>query len=302
MNTLVKSRFVALAMALASISPALCIVGCDDGDGIDFGSRELPAIGSKTLTFYGRVNQWCWADGATPERTAEILHSEIRALSAAGWDGYQIEMWGWVRYANLEPEEGIARIRAVFPQLVQWCRDEGLWLFISGVNDNQHLGKYGSTARHLSQDDAQVEECLSLIVAAGPENIIVQPVGETQTSDGDYVEHRWANELEPLGFYLVNNNGSRPSSKLEWSDAYCVHVWSVNSAKDVEAEAWVNNDTRGAIVDLSADGTMDGPCNAAGVARYISDARSVARPAVMVYAFGFSGADGLDMDAIGALE
>lgn len=298
---LFRSRIAAAVMAVIAITPALWIVGCDNGGGSS-GNSSIPEIGSKTLAFYGRVNQWAWADGATVERAAEILHSEIRALAAAGWDGYQIEMWGWVRYANLEPEEGIARIRVVFPQLVQWCREEGIWLFISGVNDNQHLGKYGSTARHLSEDDAQVEECLSLIVAAGPENLIVQPVGETQTSDGDYVEQRWANELEPRGFYLVNNNGSRPSSKLEWSDAYCVHPWSVSDAAEVEKDAWVNNDTGLAIIDMSVDGTMDGRCNPNDVRDYVAAARDMGRPAIMIYAYGYTGETGIDLEAIGAIE
>lgn len=289
-------------MALAAISPALCIVGCDDGDGLDYGARELPAIGSKTLTFYGRVNQWPWADGATTERAAEILHSEIRALAAAGWDGYQIEMWGWVCYARLSRQDGIERIRYVFPQLVQWCREENLYLFISGVNDNQHLAKYGSIGRTLSEDAAQVEACLQMIVAAGPANLVVQPVGETQTDDGAAVERRWAKMLEPKGYYLVNNNGSRPRQRKSWSDAYCVHPWSVSSAKDVESEAWVNNDTHGAIVDMSIDGTMTGPCNPNDVRDYVAAAREINRPAALIYAFGYSGADGLDMDAIGAIE
>ena len=296
-----RSRFAAAFMAVAAIVPGLLILGCD-GDGLDFGSRELPAIGSKTLTIYGRVNQFAWADGATVERAAEILHSEIRALAAAGWDGYQIELWGWVRYADITPEEGMDRIRVVFPLLVNWCREEGLWLFISGVNDNQHLGKYGSTARWLSQDAAQVEECLQLIVAAGPANLIVQPVGETQTSDGANIEDRWSSALDPLGFYLVNNDGSRPSSTQSWSDAYCVHVWSVDEAKTVEPAAWVNNDTHLGIVDMSADGTDSGPCDPDEVAGYVSDARAAGRPAAMVYAFGYSGAAGLDVAAIGAIE
>ena len=296
----IRSRIAAAAMAVVAIAPGLIILGCG-GDGLDFGNRELPAIGSKTLAIYGRVNQWAWADGATVERAAEILHSEIRALAAAGWDGYQIEMWGWVRYANLTPEEGMERIRVVFPLLVQWCRENGIWLFISGVNDNQHLGKYGSTARWLSEDASQVDECLDLIVESGTNNIIVQPVGETQTSDGAEIEDGWPKVLGPLGYYLVNNNGSRPSDTKSWSDAYCVHVWTVKDAAEVEKDAWVNNDTHWGIVDLSADGTTEGPCDPEEVAAYVTTAREKGRPAIMVYAFGYSGADGLDLAAIGAL-
>lgn len=286
-------------LAFQLLLMSMLAAGCGGGSG---DVRELPDLGSKTLTFYGRVNEFAWADGAPVEEAAKLLHSEIKAMAASGWDGYQIELWGWVNHVGATPEEGIERIRAIYPKLVQWCREEGMWLFVCGANDNQHLGKYGSEARRLSQDGDQIAECLKIVAECGSDNVIVQPVGETQTPEGRHVEIEWANDLGSLGFYLVNNNGSRPHGKKTWSDAYCVHVWSMEDAEDFDPEAWVNNDTHSAIIEMSADGTDHGPCNPEAVSEYVSAARSDNRAAVMVYAFGFSGTDGLDLATIGAIE
>lgn len=263
--------------------------------------RTLPAIGSKTLTFYGRVNEFAYMDGAPVDVVLETLKDELEACASDGVDGYQIELWGWVRYSGLTPEQGMERIRVVWPELVKWCRALDLWLFVSGANDNQHLGKYGSVARTLEQDWKHIEECLALVAASGPDNVIVQPVCETQTDDGARMEKRWAEVLSPLGFYFIDNHGSRPKKPQSWSQGIVVHPWNAEGAANADPSAWVNNDTGIFIQQLAADATMTGPFAADRIARYVGDALLVGRPAVMVYSWGYSAVAGIDRETIKAI-
>ena len=201
----------------------------------------------------------------------------------------------------MTPEQGMERTRVMLPFLVETCRQLDLWCFVSGANNNQHLGKYGGTPRTLTQDWRYIGEVLNILVALGPENVIVQPVCETQTDDGVLMEEWWEGVLNPLGFYLVDNHGSRPVRAQSWSKGFVYHPWNIDDAAKAPAGAWINNDTGVFISQLAKDLTMTGPSNPPLVSRYVSDAVGAGHPAVMVYAWGYSAVNGIDVDTIKAI-
>ena len=284
------SHTIRLAM-IAALTVSLS--GCIGSD-----SDPQPApIGSKTLTFYGRPNEWAYCDGADVETVLNTMRQEARAMKRAGWDGGQIELWGWVRYSRMSQAEAMERIRIVYPAMIEEYRRLGLWLYVSGANDNQGLGKWGDPGRSLSADWKYLEECLALIVEHGPENVIAQPVCETKTGTGRKLELLWAETLKPLGIYMVDNHNSRPTKPQPWADSSNYHPWGLNIG-GIDPSMWVNNDTMLAIRAMT-DGDEYGPSNPATLAAYIAQGRSVGFPAVMVYAWGHPD---LDLPAIEALN
>jgi hypothetical protein len=196
--------------------------------------------------------------------------------------------------------EAMQRIRDVLPEMVRTYRALGLWLYVSGANDNQGLGKWGDKGRPLSADWQYLEECLAMLVELGPEGIIVQPVCETQTGTGKKMETRWAEVLKPLDFFLVDNHDSRPKQKQPWADASNYHMWSLDLSVVPEG-MWGNNDTMLAIREMG-DGDEYGPANPAKVAAYIEQGRALGLPAVMVYAWAHPDLDLPAIEAINGVE
>lgn len=281
----------------------ICIIPAIAGflcscSGDDKSPAGPPPIGSKTLAIYGRPNEWAYQDDADLDTVLATMRQEAEALAVNGWDGGQIELWGWVRYSRMGQAEAMERIRVVLPAMIKTYRALDLWLYISGANDNQGLGKYGDPGRPLASDWKYIEECLAMLVEAGPDNLVVQPVCETQTSTGQKMEARWAEVLKPLGYYLVSNgNVGRPSKPEEWADAYNWHPWSLD-VSTIPPDAWGNNDTGLAIREMG-DGDMYGPANPTKLAKYIADGRAAGLPAIMVYAWGYPH---LDLPAIEAIN
>ena len=113
---------------------------------------------------------------------------------------------------------------------------------------------------------------------------MVQPVAETESDAGYDLERLCASVL--TNFTLVNNAGSRPSSKPSWAHYNATHNWSI--AK-VYAEDIVVNDTSTAIIEVDADGNMDGPTNPDQVARFLARCEQVGALAAGVYVFNHDG-------------
>ena len=279
------------------IIPAIAGFLCSCENGGSKSNHDLAPIGSKTLAMYGRVNEWAFCSGAPLETVLDTMRKEAEALAANGWDGGQIELWSWVRYSGIGSAAGMQRIREVFPEMVRVYRKLGLWLVVSGANDNQGLGKWGDPGIPLSKDAGFTDECLALVLAQGPENMIVQPVCETQTSAGRDMERKWAAALKPAGFFLLDNHGSRPTRQQAWADAAVWHPCSLDLS-GIAQTLWVNNDCGLAIMAMSGGGMRD-PANPSAVAKYLADGIARGFPAIMVYAWGHAD---LDIQAIQAIR
>ena len=276
-----RSRIAAACMAVLAIAPALWITGCDDhrtgSASVQPPARVVLAEG-RMLRLYGRVNDWPWIDEA-------VLMDEVEALHSAGWDGYLVELGGAARWDGHAESDARAIIAERYPALVDALADRGMVLINSVQNDNAGKGKYGDRSPPLSGQVGFSTWLVSLVAAVGrPDVVMVQPVAETESDAGYDLERLCASVL--TNFTLVNNAGSRPSSKPSWAHYNATHNWSI--AK-VYAEDIVVNDTSTAIIEVDADGNMDGPTNPDQVARFFARCEEVGAKAAGVYVFSHDG-------------
>jgi hypothetical protein len=235
----------------------------DTPDPIGTFPSTVPEIGKgRMLPFYGRVNWW----HLNPDLlTREIDYMAHRAVN------YQIELSGWAESAIWYSNENMAAVMREYPRLVKMCRDRNLLLFVSIVNDNMSQSKYGNTPANLSNADimARAMQLAKLVKDNGPDNVIVQPVAETQTSGGKGFEKQMLSYLS--GFELVyNGNAGRPASTPAGYKWRAWHPLSMNSR--VPSGTLCITDTgpiiRGDPRELSIDGTLTGASNPDRVRSY----------------------------------
>lgn len=278
---LFRARLAAACLAVLTISPALWITGCEDGGSESSASAPSARVvleEGRMLRLYGRVNDWPWIEES-------ILLDEVAALDRAGWDGYLIEMGGAARWDGHPENEVRERIAERYPVLVDALGDRGMVLLNSIQNDNAGKGKYGDRSPPLSEQVGFSAWLVNLVASVGrPDVAMVQPVAETESDAGYDLERLCASVL--TNFTLVNNAGSRPSSKPSWAHYNATHNWSI--AK-VYAEDIVVNDTSTAIIEVDATGDMAGPTNPDQVARFLARCEEVGAKAAGVYVFSHDG-------------
>ena len=102
-----------------------------------------------------------------------------------------------------------------------------------------------------------------------------------------------ASRVMPHTFPSRNTSSGPPApkpgasrSKPSWAHYTAAHNWSI--AK-VYAEDIVVNDTSTAIIEVDADGNMDGPTNPHQVARFLTRCEEVGAKAAGVYVFSHDG-------------
>jgi hypothetical protein len=173
-----------------------------------------PISVSKTQAWYGRVN--CWAEDL------KTIDSDIKACAKYGVTGYMIELLSWGRYSA--SADKMAKTEEAYKRLLNGCRKNGMWLFVSIANDNAGQGKYGDSGPKLDGQKALLDWGLRLVLANGPKNVIVQPVAETQTSYGKSWNTAAGQALKKAGFATVNNSdGGHPKTKPSWADFNAQH-------------------------------------------------------------------------------
>ena len=278
---LLRSRIAAAVMAALAIAPALWITGCEDhrsgSASVQPPARVVLAEG-RMLRLYGRVNDWPWIDEA-------VLLEEVAALDKAGWDGYLVELGGAARWRGHSEEEARALIGERYPVLVDALGDRGMVLLVSVQNDNAGKAKFGDKSPPLSGQVGFSAWLVNLVASVGrPDVAMVQPVAETESDAGYALERLCASVL--TNFTLVNNAGSRPSFKPAWAHYNATHNWSIAKVYD---EDIVVNDTSTAIIEVDADGNMDGPTNPHQVARFLARCEEVGAKAAGVYVFSHDG-------------
>ena len=142
------------------------------------GSYVVP-LGRNTQYWYGRVNYWM-----TNKRTIE---TEIAEMKSHGVSGYMIEMAGWRSGdGDIRAPKGSAKyngfingITSAYTHLHSLCKQNGLWLFVSIVNDNALETKHNNDEidqYHYYNDVAR--DLFNIILTAGGENVIIQPSAE----------------------------------------------------------------------------------------------------------------------------
>ena len=252
-------------------------------------SANPPEAGGRTLGFYGRVNHWM-------DSRAE-LRKELRLMEECGVDGYLIEMAGWARMTAWE-EPWLQRTGREYRFLLRQCRKRGLWLFVSIVNDNMGLKKYGDPGISLEEIFPRAQELIEIVRRCGPRNVIVQPVAEVRTAAGERFEARCKERLQ--GFFLVHNGGwGFPKTRPEGFDARAVHP--PHEDFPVPDDAFVVSDHGSLIPRLTADGTITGEANPERLTLWLQRLQRQGVPLVGYYAFQRETTDGTAIRTIGAV-
>lgn len=216
MKTLVRIAAVlaaAAAMALIGLS-----MGC--ASLVSGKDKDPPSLTSgKTQAGYGRVNAW-----ATDEKT---LVKDIEACAKSGVTIYHVEFLSWARYNPNGNAEMMAQTEKCYKAAIKACRKNGVWLFVSFANSNTGSGKYGDPGIPLSKMGPLIEWGKGVVLAQGPKNVLFQPLGETGGSFNSALELQLAAQFGQAGFIIVNNHGSRPTSKPGWAHWNAWHPWKV---------------------------------------------------------------------------
>jgi len=190
--------------------------------------KEFVYFDNPRCAGYGPVNYW---RDIAPQEAAQ-------RVAAAGLDMYHIELLGWA-----ETHSSASVAVSAYRELLKECRKHKIVLFTSIWNNNSHLSKYGNTPWTPSM--AELNECLEAIIAEGPEGQIVQPVGETQTSQGKQFESAAWSRLSQAHIRTCYNRGSRPANPPAGWDYAAFHP--VSMGQTIPAGAVCVTDT-GAIL------------------------------------------------------
>ena len=268
-----KKTFMDIAVALMA---SFIVSGCMTPD--------LPKIGKEPLVMYGRVNTWAQGENN--------LKKDIKAMRDENVDGYLIEMMGWSR-PDIWTPNWLKDTEKQYKVLLDLCRKNGKWLFVSVVNDNMGSGKYGDPGIKLSQVMPQAQQLCQIVKKYGKANVIVQPVAETQTSAGAQFEQYCLQQLG--GFIMVYNGSSRPGRIPAGFQYRAWHPFKIteNPPKDT----FVISDTGSIILQLGTG--YDGPAHPDILEYWARRMRQLGCPVVGYYAFKFNGHDAASIKALG---
>lgn len=161
---------------------------------------------------YGAVN--AWATISSEDQAEEIASHDL--------DVYHIELLSWANFRT-----DLETTRTQYKKLVKECRKRKVVLFVSVFNDNSHLGKYGNTP--WSPSVTYLHSALDIVLNEGNKGVIVQPVGETQTSNGKRFENEAVIRLAQAGFRTCYNRGSRPNGPPNGWNYAAYHPTSTSS-------------------------------------------------------------------------
>lgn len=240
----------------------------------------------RTLHFYGRVNHWADSKG--------LIRTELDLMERYKVDGYMIELSGWGK--DKWSRRWMRRTSHRYRWLLGQCRSRDLMLFVSVVNDNMGMHKYGDTGPMLEKVEAKAQRLLQLVGTQGQQNVIVQPVAETQTEAGHRLEQYALQTLS--NFTLVyNGQGGFPQSVPSGFQYRAVHPAHIDSP--VPADAFVVSDHGLIIRELTSDRTLDGIADSLRLARWIDRLRLSGVPMIGYYVFQRTEMDSTALSVLG---
>lgn len=212
----------------------------------------------KDIVGYGPVNNWSsldfekWLDLHVPNKV--------------NWA--TIEFFAWNNQDNCkigyydDPEA----LREPYRKLVNECRKRKIVLFVSLVNDNKGSGKYGDDKKDLSYYKSQIRKGREIVLAEGPEGVVLQAVAETKTQEGKDFEAETITMAHQKGFKTCWNNHSRPKE----SNGCTYFAYHPASTADVGPIGCIVVTDHGQILkELSKDGkNVYGPYDPVKVSNY----------------------------------
>ena len=242
-------------------------------------SLEPIQIG-KTQTWYGRVNYW-WKDRS-------LWQKEMDCLVKNGGSGYMIELAGWE--SNVKDknkwwmDSWINEQLDLYSKIHSDAKKRGLWLFVSIVNDNMGSGKYGDTKRFtVSSVYNKCIKFLEGVIKDGKDNVIIQPVAETQTTGGKKFEAYAKSQLAAKGFFTCyNGNGGHPTSSSGFN-FYAVHPSKIDASNP--SNSFVISDHGLIIRELNKGGSLVAHGDVNKVKKFVQNNKKKGCPVVGYYAF-----------------
>ena len=212
----------------------------------------------------GNVNWWGHSNA----------RKETKKLAKAGIPCYHIELFGW---ADSQGYDVVDKVLRALDELLYWCKRRKLALFVSVVNDNAHLAKYGNTPIDLNTKREAISKALQRLAKYQyKQDIYVQPVGETQTSAGRWVEGEAAKYIDKR-FLVANSNGGRPAKAPAWASFFAWH--KAKQGDKVPSGAWDVTDHDTLLNWLG--GTSAQTYNNDRITAWAAAARKAGNPAVL---------------------
>ena len=248
-------------------------------------TRQPPEIKQGGFqVWYGLVNAWAMVP--------KTMDKVVDECAEAGVSGIHIELAGWSR-SDMWSDKWIADTSQAYRRLLARCRRRGLWLFVGVANDNMGSRKYGDPGIRMTDVYHQVLKLVHLVRDEGPDNVIVQPVGETQTPAGVKLEQDCILLLPE--FPLVYNGGVGRPGNIPAGFKY--RAWHPLKVTDeVPSDAIAVSDTGSIILQLGVG--LTGPAHPDTLEAWARHIRACGCPVACYYAFLH---DQLDKPAIQAL-
>jgi hypothetical protein len=242
-------------------------------------------------TWYGRVNNWT---------DVTVTQKDLPACHKYGVDGYMIEMAGWKHNPDEQwTQPWINETAQSYKRLVKACRKNGLWLFVSIVNDNMGLHKDGDKQPHLEKVIPQAQQLAQIIKKFGPRNVIVQPVAETQTPAGEDFQRYCINYLK--GFTLVyNGQVGFPSDTIAGMPFMAVHPAFMDTP--IPQGALAISDNGSIIKQLAINHSGDGKGNPALLVQWATHVKACRALVAGYYAYRCHDFDEEAIKALGSVK
>lgn len=252
-------------------------------------TRKPPAIGSRFLSGYGRVNTW----GSSAKK---LLRQDICRCAAEGVKIYHIELAGWAGSSVFTNPKLLAQIDERYAFALRLCRAFGMWLMPGVLNGNQGKRKYGDTSPTIANGWDTALRLLDLVIKHGRKNVLAQPVGETQDEGGRRFESLAVSRFRQARFLTVNNNDSRPSGPAGM-DYFAWHPFKIADIARAPQGALIVSDT-GEMVREVGDG-LNGPGKPAQLRRFKQACIERGCRAAIYYAFLHAKHDRKAIEAMG---
>jgi len=253
-----------------------------------------PILVGAPQVWYGRVNWW-W-------KSRSLWKKEMDALVQHGGSGYMIELAGWRSAVGQESkwwtDSWVKNQLELYRQIHKDAKDRGLWLFVSIVNDNMGSGKYGDKKQfNVGNCYDKCVKLLEGIIKDGKDNVVVQPVAETQTAGGRKFEDYAKTQLAKAGFLTCNNGAGGHPSGTNGMNFYAVHPSKVSATNP--SSAFVISDHGLIIREMNIGGALVAHGNPDKVTQFVQNNKKRGVPVIGYYAFLVQDYDGETIKALG---
>lgn len=241
----------------------------------------------KNILGYGPVNHWASQD------FEKWLDAQVR--NNVNWVTIEFFCWNSPQEDRSHYYENPDNLKKPYQKLVKECRKRNIVLMVSIVNDNKGSGKYGDDKKGLAYYKSQIRRGREIVLEEGPEGVVIQPVAETQTNEGQTFESETIDLAHQKGFKTCWNNNSRPTN----SNGCTYFAYHPSSTSDIGVEGGIIVVDHGQILrELSKNGKdVFGPYDPVKISSYAAKVHAGQRGFVH---YGF-GDDQVDFDIIKAL-